>query len=168
MSIPNTTQSNVFVYGTLKREMFNHKMLTNGGVNSSRFVGVAETSKPYKFSLLLSKFGFPYLVEEGDPSSSIGTVVRGELYVVNEDKLAELDVLEDIASGLYERRVIDVELLTDDNDEKISVGGEKKIISAFAYIAGENEDKSTLARIQEYTKDIQDEKYIPKIDRGKR
>ena len=53
--------------------------------------------------------------------------------MVNEDKLAELDVLEDIASGLYERRVIDVELLTDDNDEKISVGGEKKIISYLAY-----------------------------------
>ena len=148
--------------------MFNHKMLTNGGVNSSRFVGVAETSKPYKFSLLLSNYGFPYLIED-DPSSPISTVVRGELYVVNEDKLAELDVLEDVASGLYERRVINVELLTDDNDEKVSkVGGEKKIISAFAYVAGEKEDKSTLARIQEYTKDIQDEKYIPKIDRGKR
>lgn len=169
MSIPNTTQSNVFVYGTLKREMFNHKMLTNGGVNSSRFVGGAETSQPYTFSLFLSQYGFPYLVENEASSSPIGTVVRGELYVVNEDKLAELDVLEDVASGLYERRVINVELLTDDNDEKVSkVGGEKKIISAFAYVAGEKEDKSTLARIQEYTKDIQDEKYIPKIDRGKR
>ena len=85
--------------------MFNHKMLTNGGVNSSRFVGVAETSKPYKFSLLLSKFGFPYLVEEGDPSSSVGTVVRGELYVVNEDKLAELES-KNIEENRFEQELI--------------------------------------------------------------
>ena len=53
MSIPNTAHSNVFVYGTLKREMFNHKTLAEG-VNSGKFIGVGETSKAFNFSLLLS------------------------------------------------------------------------------------------------------------------
>ena len=83
MSIPNTAHSNVFVYGTLKREMFNHKILAEG-VNSGKFIGVGETSKAFKFSLLLSSYGFPYLIqnEEGDVSSS-NTAVRGEVYTVN-------------------------------------------------------------------------------------
>ena len=70
--------------------------------------------------------------------SSSNTAVRGEVYTVNEEKLAELDILENIASGLYKRSVIEVELLTDENDEKIPVeqGEEKNILLAFAYIAG--------------------------------
>ena len=167
MSIPNTAHSNVFVYGTLKREMFNHKILAEG-VNSGKFIGVGETSKAFKFSLLLSSYGFPYLIqnEEGDVSSS-NTAVRGEVYTVNEEKLAELDILENIASGLYKRSVIEVELLTDENDEKIPVeqGEEKNILLAFAYIAGDQEDKSDLPRMEEYTKEIHDEKYVPKGSR---
>ena len=70
----------------------------------------------------------PYLIqnEEGDVSSS-NTAVRGEVYTVNEEKLAELDILENIASGLYKRSVIEVELLTDENDEKIQLNREKRI-----------------------------------------
>jgi len=164
MSIPNTALSNVFVYGTLKREMFNHRILEVGNANSSKFIGVAETSKPFKFSMLLSNFGFPYLIEDEDSPSATNTAVRGEVYRVDQQKLEELDILEDIASGLYKRSVIEVELLTDENDEKISEG-EKNILLAFAYIAGEKEDKTDLARIEEYTKEIHDEKYIPKASR---
>jgi len=167
MSIPNTALSNVFVYGTLKREMFNHRILEVGNANSSKFIGVAETSKPFKFSMLLSTFGFPYLIEDEDSPSATNTAVRGEVYRVDQQKLEELDILEDIASGLYKRSVIEVELLTDENDEKISVEeGEKNILSAFVYIAGHKEDKRDLARIEEYTKEIHDEKYIPKASRG--
>lgn len=86
----------VFVYGTLKRGGSNHAFL--GG---QRYLGDARTVPGFT---LYSLGDYPGMVRA--PGDTAG--VTGELWVVDDGCLAELDRLEGLDEGLYER--IDVVL----------------------------------------------------------
>ncbi len=81
----------VFVYGTLKRGGSNHAMLAG-----QRFLGEARTTPGYT---LYSLGEYPGMVR--DPTDIAG--VLGELWAVDDSCLAELDKLEGLGEGLYER-----------------------------------------------------------------
>lgn len=86
----------VFVYGTLKRGGSNHAFLSG-----QRFLGDARTTPGFT---LYSLGDYPGMVRA--PGDTAG--VTGELWVVDDACLAELDRLEGLDEGLYER--IDVVL----------------------------------------------------------
>lgn len=71
----------IFVYGTLKQGYHNNQLL-----RGSRFVGRATSLSPYA---MLDGRGFPYLAEAAD-----GHPVRGELFEVSDEVLANVDRLE--------------------------------------------------------------------------
>ena len=83
----------VFVYGTLKTGYRLHAHMTG-----SRFLGEARTEPLYR---LFRIDWFPGLVESLD-----GTGIRGEVWEVSASTLRQLDVVEEVDAGLYERRVI--------------------------------------------------------------
>lgn len=84
----------VFVYGTLKRGGSNHRFLAG-----QRFLHEARTVAGYT---LYRPADYPGLVRE--PGDTEG--VRGELWEVTPGCLRELDRLEGVAEGLYERAAI--------------------------------------------------------------
>jgi gamma-glutamylaminecyclotransferase len=81
----------VFVYGTLKRGGSNH-----GFLRGQRFLGEAITGPGYRLFSLGEYPGMVYW--EGDLGH-----VNGEVWAVDEECLAYLDVLEGVAEGLYRR-----------------------------------------------------------------
>ena len=81
----------VFVYGTLKRDGGNHALLTG-----QQFLGAART--PPGFTLY-TLGDYPGMVRA--PADTDG--VTGELWAVNAACLKQLDALEGVAEGLYER-----------------------------------------------------------------
>ena len=87
----------VFVYGTHKRGGSNHLFL-----RGQKFLGDARTAPGFT---LYSLGDYPGMVRA--PGDTAG--VTGELWSVDDDCLAELDRLEGLAEGLYER--IDVLLV---------------------------------------------------------
>ena len=86
----------VFVYGTLKRGGSNHAFLAG-----QRYLGDARTVPGFT---LYSLGDYPGMVRA--PGDTAG--VTGELWVVDDACLVELDRLEGLDEGLYER--IDVVL----------------------------------------------------------
>jgi gamma-glutamylaminecyclotransferase len=81
----------VFVYGTLQRGEPSHAQL-----QGARFVASAVTEPTYE---LVSLGEYPALLEGGS------SAVVGELYDVDSELLARLDLFEDVPE-LYERKVI--------------------------------------------------------------
>jgi gamma-glutamylaminecyclotransferase len=81
----------IFVYGTLKRGGSNHLFLSG-----QKFVGEARTAPGFT---LYSLGDYPGLVRA--PGDTEG--VAGELWSVDGPCLAELDRLEGLDEGLYER-----------------------------------------------------------------
>lgn len=81
----------VFVYGTLKRGGSNHAFLAG-----QAFLGAARTQAGYT---LYSLGDYPGMVRA--PGDTAG--VTGELWAVDDACLAELDRLEGLDEGLYER-----------------------------------------------------------------
>jgi gamma-glutamylcyclotransferase (GGCT)/AIG2-like uncharacterized protein YtfP len=81
----------IFVYGTLKRDHYNNDLL-----GDSQLLGNYETLPQWG---LISLGSFPGMV----PSNK---AVKGEVYLVDEDTMERLDLLEGVAHGLYSRRMI--------------------------------------------------------------
>ena len=81
----------IFVYGSLKRGLSNHHWL-----EGQRFVGEARTAPGYR---LYSLGEYPGMVEGTDSGRSIG----GEVWEVDDEGLASLDILEGVAEGMYDR-----------------------------------------------------------------
>ncbi len=81
----------VFVYGTLKRGGTNHAYLAG-----QSFLGAARTQPGFT---LYSLGDYPGMVRA--PGDTAG--VTGELWSVDDATLAELDRLEGLDEGLYER-----------------------------------------------------------------
>ncbi|MDB6169112.1 MAG: ytfP [Verrucomicrobia bacterium] len=81
----------VFVYGTLKRGGSNHAFLAG-----QEFIADARTPPGFTLYVLDE---YPGMVAE--PSDSDG--VTGEIWFVDGECLRQLDLLEGIAEGLYER-----------------------------------------------------------------
>jgi len=86
----------VFVYGTLKRGGSNHRFLLG-----QNFIGPARTAPGYT---LYSLGDYPGMVRH--PGDITG--VTGELWSVDANCLAELDRLEGLDEGLYERAEVQI------------------------------------------------------------
>ena len=87
----------VFVYGTLKRGLSNSFYLTG-----QRFMGEARTQPVYR---MVNCGGYPGMY----PVKENGLGIEGEIWEVDEKCLAELDLLEDVVGGEYERVVVRLE-----------------------------------------------------------
>lgn len=94
----------VFVYGTLKRTQSNHGLLER-----EKFIGEAHTS----FDYTMGHAGFPVVFNRvyGQPCGRI----RGEIFLVRRDCLAELDRLEN-EGEMYHRKLTPVHL---DGSDKV-------------------------------------------------
>ncbi len=86
----------VFVYGTLQRGRALHEHLAG-----QEFVGNAQTQHDYR---LYRIDWYPGLVET--LTSGQGLAIHGEVWDVDEATLRLLDEVEEVGSGLYERRPI--------------------------------------------------------------
>ncbi len=81
----------IFVYGSLKRGLSNHHWLAG-----QHFVAEARTAPGYQ---LFDLGEYPGMVTAAETEGS----VWGELWEVDDDGLAGLDVLEGVDEGMYER-----------------------------------------------------------------
>jgi len=88
----------VFVYGTLKKGMGNHRLLEGSG-----FLGMGETVAQYGMYVLPG--GIPYVKGR----SGMKAVIVGEVYEVDEDALRRIDRLER-HPDFYRRRLVPVML----------------------------------------------------------
>jgi len=98
---------NVFVYGTLRT--------------------IASGGKLPEANYMLSGFQmydygkFPYIVPDPDAA------VYGNMLVVNDEDLAQLDKYENVSGGLYTREEVDV--------QPMAVIGDVPTVKAFVYVA---------------------------------
>ncbi|ETO68633.1 hypothetical protein F442_14389 [Phytophthora nicotianae P10297] len=132
----------VFVYGTLKTGLYNYTtyLLPAIELGKASFVGAARTSKEDFHMVLDDQAFYPCLYRA--PMNE-GYQVTGEVFSVDDDTLAALDVLEEVDDDLYARDEIDVDL----------VDGERKgeTVSCQVYLMPIIEDLPRLERITNYT-----------------
>ncbi|QDT35509.1 gamma-glutamylcyclotransferase family protein [Thalassoglobus polymorphus] len=81
----------IFVYGTLKRGDCRHHV-----VSRFHFLGEAVTQPVYRLFHLGS---YPGLVEVAED----GSEVQGELYAIDPERIREVDEIEGVEAGLYQR-----------------------------------------------------------------
>ncbi|XP_074652136.1 putative gamma-glutamylcyclotransferase CG2811 [Tubulanus polymorphus] len=96
----------VFVYGTLKKSQPNHHWFSKGG--SYQFVGAAKLSEPRPM-VVAGPYNIPYIID----CPGTGKNVVGEVYDIDDEAFAHLDILEDYPIH-YTRKQIPVTLLNDD------------------------------------------------------
>lgn len=87
----------VFVYGTLLRGYSNHRLLENP-VGTATFICAGYTQKMYT----MYAQGIPYVSDESETSH-----IKGELFEVDAETLADLDRLEG-HPDFYERKEVPV------------------------------------------------------------
>lgn len=78
----------VFVYGTLRRNERNHHY-----IETARFIGKASSLRRYSVITRTAEGyeeGYPVAIED-----HTGEVLHGEIYEIDENTLAQLDILED-------------------------------------------------------------------------
>jgi len=143
----------LFFYGTLKSHFhWNHKYLSR-----AKFIGEAITLD--KYPLVVGDCGVPYLL--GDMEKGIGDQIKGEVWYVREDNLKGLDEYEGLSKGYYDRREINVTLLTaiPDNPLNLESG---KVVSADVYVKKESSPELRSKQfLSEYTLDFHMEYYRP-------
>ena len=86
----------IFVYGTLKKGFHNHYLLED-----AEFICKATTKK--KYPMVNTEEDFPYLLNK----QGIGCNIQGEVYRIDDDILAMLDILEGYPEH-YTREMIQV------------------------------------------------------------
>ncbi|KAG7391547.1 hypothetical protein PHYPSEUDO_004617 [Phytophthora pseudosyringae] len=133
----------VFVYGTLKTGLYNYTAYLQPAIalGKAALLGAARTTME-DFHLVLDDEAFyPCLYRA--PQNEGGYRVVGEIYSVDDDTLAALDVLEEVDDDLYARDEIDVDL----------VDGERKgeTVSCQVYLMPIIDDLPRLERITDYT-----------------
>lgn len=115
----------VFVYGTLRKDDRNHKLLKNAVCIASHCWTDGKLFDSHK--------GYPFLVKSNDSR------VVGELYVVNDAQLSELDRLEDYhefgKNNLYDRM------------EQVIHTGTGDFL-AFVYVLPENKNTKNMKLIE--------------------
>ena len=119
----------LFVYGTLKRGFYNHYFL-----EGAEFIGKAITVD--KYSLYVKGF-IPYVLKSPKISN-----IKGEVYLVNEDTLQKIDILEGHPYE-YKREKIKVKL--EDSDE---------VIHAWMYFYKDTEEPGILIPEGIYSKKL--------------
>ncbi|CAD5213355.1 unnamed protein product [Bursaphelenchus okinawaensis] len=103
----------VFVYGTLKRNEPNHQVMSNTLRGVASFAGTARMTQKYPL-IISTQYNIPFLLKD----AGNGEYVQGELYNVEDEKLVELDELEN-HPHFYVRHEEKFELISDKNGEKI-------------------------------------------------
>jgi len=94
--------TNVFVYGTLRRGQCLHHVLAD-----QEFLGEAQTAPVY---VMVSLGDFPGLVLPEAFAREVNSLsIEGELYCVDRDCLAELDRVECVGEGMYQRRLVSLQ-----------------------------------------------------------
>ena len=111
----------IFVYGTLKRGHYNHRLMDMVG---AEFIGEAESVEPY----LLMVERIPYAIRpsalpEGSPE---GTPIKGEVYEVEDNYVQYIDSLESHPQWYRRERA----------NFKLSDGS---IVNAWIYLAPDSE-----------------------------
>lgn len=101
MTLLSESHTRLFVYGTLKRGHRLHSHLAG-----QTCLGEGQTTVGFR---LLKCGWYPALVE-----SEPGLAIRGEVWEVDDETLQRLDVVEEVSSGLYERRQISLQPPFDD------------------------------------------------------
>jgi gamma-glutamylaminecyclotransferase len=135
--------NNVFIYGTLKRGYSNH----DDHLKSEKYLGKYRTIECYPLVVAYEWFAPVLLLEKG-----VGHRVLGELYCVDNMKLAELDRFEHTYHTRgYKRILIEI--------QNIKNGG---YAEAFAYM---NERKNIMHVSSDYMSEYTDRRYIPKDER---
>lgn len=86
------TANTVFVYGTLRRGESNHPWLAR-----ARYLGSMITRPQYT---MIDMGGYPGILSPGR------TAIVGEVYQLEENRLPQLDILEEVPE-LYQREVIE-------------------------------------------------------------
>ncbi|KAG6611264.1 Gamma-glutamylaminecyclotransferase A [Phytophthora cinnamomi] len=131
----------VFVYGTLKTGLYNYTTYLRPAIalGKASFVGAARTTNEDYHMVLDDQAWYPCLYR----APSHGYRVAGEVYSVDDDTLAALDVLEEVDDDLYARDEIDVDL----------IDGERKgeTLSCHVYLMPIFDDLPKLQRIADYT-----------------
>ncbi|CAL1530775.1 unnamed protein product [Lymnaea stagnalis] len=104
----------VFSYGTLKSGEPNFAVMNNPKTGKSTFVGVGETVKRYPL-VVASQYAVPFLLlVEGK-----GENVQGEIYEVDDSKLASLDELE-CHPDFYHREITQIAMHEDNKGNKLN------------------------------------------------
>lgn len=145
--------SHIFVYGTLKRGFYNHKLIDELiRTGDAAYLGPHTTVEA--FPLVCGPHGIPYLINL--PGS--GSPVRGELYSVSSGPgRARLDELEGVDRGHYERLSLAVE------------GSGKRVREVEAYFAHRQFGEALWKRcgeegLSEYSEEMGN-KYVRREDR---
>lgn len=103
----------MFVYGTLQRGQNNYPYWLADAAEAI-FVGTAQTVHRYPFFVNLlpdHDSCSPCVLNAPDSTAALCEHVSGELFLVSDRMLAWLDVLEDVAHGVYVATPIDVQLI---------------------------------------------------------
>ncbi|XP_042877670.1 putative gamma-glutamylcyclotransferase CG2811 isoform X2 [Penaeus japonicus] len=107
----------VFVYGSLKQTQPNHHWLTDKENGEARLRGLATTQERYPL-VVASRYNIPYVLA----SPGKGKQIEGELYEVDDQMLAKLDILE-VHPKYYERKMI-----------KASIQESKEVVDCWIYL----------------------------------
>ena len=129
----------LFIYGTLKRGYPNH----NGYLKDEKYLGEFQTTECYPLLIANKWFAAVMLLEPG-----VGERVRGELYLVNDCKLSDLDQLEHTHHSKGYRRV-EIEIQNIDSQE---------LVCAFTYMKERLHVKDVSSG---YLSEYMDRRYIP-------
>ncbi|EGZ24196.1 hypothetical protein PHYSODRAFT_359204 [Phytophthora sojae] len=131
----------VFVYGTLKTGLYNYTtyLLPAIELGKASLVGAGRTTNEEFHMVLDDQAFYPCLYR----APTEGYRVDGEVYSVDDDTLAALDVLEEVDDDLYARNEIDVDVLE----------GERKgeTLPCQVYLMPIFDDLPKLERITNYT-----------------
>mmetsp|Transcript_2208 Transcript_2208/g.5213 ORF Transcript_2208/g.5213 Transcript_2208/m.5213 type:complete len:233 (+) Transcript_2208:84-782(+) len=144
---PISTDAALFVYGTLKR----------GFANYARYLGVAESNaKATYVSDGLTLERFPMVVRPPNPATGSsgapqlldeagnGSRVKGEVYLIDEDTLEAMDLLEGVHRGRYRRQYVHVQVET--------ASGELRHMECATYFfIAEDPALKTLPHLENYT-----------------
>ncbi|XP_068621972.1 putative gamma-glutamylcyclotransferase CG2811 [Battus philenor] len=103
--------NNVFVYGTLKRNEPNHHWISDPKNGISKFISNGKTSEKYPL-IIATKYNIPFILYK----PGVGYQVQGEVYEVDDNMLAKLDILED-HPNYYIREIDNVEIMKSDTNE---------------------------------------------------
>jgi len=147
----------VFVYGTLKTGEANHHVISSGE-GHSLCLGKGRTQT--KFPLVIgSRFNVPYLLD----APGKGHQIIGQVYRVDDPKLAQLDVLEGVPDH-YQRRKETVLLFNPDKSEDRN--GES-VLECWLYVQGNfKQELLDLKHLEEYCLETyKDKPYVPRSER---
>jgi gamma-glutamylaminecyclotransferase len=139
--------SYVFVYGTLKQGFcnYNRYLLPAIEMRKAIFLGAAQTLAP-EYCLVVGIDAIPCMFY-ASKSEQMGYHITGELFYVDKDTLAALDLLEEVSENYYTRDEIEVQLLPKEDQQEGTTGTK---IRSQVYIKPFDQELKTLVNIPEY------------------